>query len=141
MVQGIGFDEDACDEGCCEAGSGREDGSCCSIGDGRRTDSYAGCGTGAGYGIRTAGGTLFVQVQGRGSIDYRKLLLNWAKTELLKEKVKAKLDKKYGKELEALADALVEVMSEEGAQKKEIGKKKEETRKKLKSFLEDGEVV
>ena len=125
MMHGIGFDEDEGDDGCCEAGSGREDGGCCGSG---------------GYGIRTPGGTLYVQIQGQGA-DYRKLLLNWAKTELLKEKVKAKLDKKYGKELEALADALVEVMSEEGAQKKEIAQKKESTRKKLKSFIEDGEVV
>ncbi len=122
----MGFDEDEGDEGCCGAGSGGE-GGCCS---GSMMD-------GAG------GRTLYIRMHGFGAsgVDYREMLLNWAKAELLKEKVKAKLDKKYGKELEALADALVEVMGEEGAQKKEIAQKKESTRKKLRSFLEDGEVV
>ncbi|MDO8339193.1 MAG: hypothetical protein Q7T16_00890 [Candidatus Burarchaeum sp.] len=128
MVQGIGFDADEGDEDCCGAGSGGREGGCCS-------GSVMGGGAG--------GRTLYIRMHGFGGgrMDYREMLLNWAKTELLKEKVKAKLDKKYGKELEALADALVEVMGEEGAQKKEIAQKKESTRKKLKSFLEDGEVV
>ncbi|VVC03475.1 Uncharacterised protein [Candidatus Burarchaeum australiense] len=118
MMHGMGFGGNECDDDdCCGAGS---------------------CGMGSAGGRR-----IYVRMQGFEGlgVDYREMLLNWAKAELLKEKVKAKLDKKYGKELDALADALVEVMGEEGEQKKELGKKKEDARKRLKSFIEDGEVI
>ena len=82
-------------------------------------------------------GACHVQIE---AVDYRRMLLNWAKTELLKEKMKAKLDQKYGKELDRIADMLVEVVSEEEKSKRELGRKKEDVRTKLQSFFEDLEV-
>lgn len=47
-----------------------------------------------------------------GSVDYTRAIVAWAKIELLKEKVKARLNEKYGKQLDALADLVVEVVAE-----------------------------
>ncbi len=44
------------------------------------------------------------------SVDHASRLAEWAKAELLKEKVKAKLDKRYGVKLDALADTIVDVL-------------------------------
>jgi len=43
------------------------------------------------------------------SLDYAEALSRWAKVELLKEKVKAKMDKKYGEKLDRIADIVVEM--------------------------------
>ena len=45
---------------------------------------------------------------------YAKMLSNWAKAELLKEKVKQRMEAKYGKQLDSLADLIVEVMEDQG---------------------------
>ena len=74
-------------------------------------------------------------------IDYKKMLLRWAKVELLKEKVKARLDQKYGKELDEIAGMLVDVMVEEGEHREELAKKKEGVHGRLRSFFEGVDVV
>ena len=75
------------------------------------------------------------------AIDYRKLLLKWAQAELLKEKVKAKLDKKYGKQLDEIAGTLVEVMVEEKQGIQQLAEKKEDVCSKLQLFFDNLEVV
>ncbi len=47
-----------------------------------------------------------------GPSDYAQALATWAKVELLKEKVKARMDARHGKQLDALADLIVEVVAE-----------------------------
>ncbi len=47
--------------------------------------------------------------------QHAKMLSNWAKAELLKEKVKQKMEAKYGKRLDSLADFTVEVMEGENS--------------------------
>lgn len=45
-------------------------------------------------------------------VSYSKSLTDWAKTEVLKDLVKAKVREKYGSKLEKIADNLVEIMFE-----------------------------
>ncbi len=45
-------------------------------------------------------------------VDYAQAIESWAKIELLKEKVKARLDSQYGGKLDKLADLIVEVVVE-----------------------------
>lgn len=47
-----------------------------------------------------------------GPADYAHALAQWAKVELLKEKVKARINEKYGAQLDSLADLIVEVVTE-----------------------------
>lgn len=47
-----------------------------------------------------------------GPTDYAHALAQWAKVELLKEKVKARIEKTHGAQLDALADLIVEVVTE-----------------------------
>ncbi|MBI2445346.1 hypothetical protein HYV43_03090 [Candidatus Micrarchaeota archaeon] len=47
-----------------------------------------------------------------GPSEYAHALAQWAKVELLKEKVKARIDQKHGAQLDALADLIVEVVTE-----------------------------
>ena len=44
--------------------------------------------------------------------DYAEQVARWAKMELLKEKVKQRMDAKYGKQLDAVADLVVEMLEE-----------------------------
>jgi hypothetical protein len=41
--------------------------------------------------------------------DYASALTNWAKVEILREKVKERMEKKYGEQLDKAADLIVEV--------------------------------
>ena len=54
--------------------------------------------------------------------QYAAMLSQWAKTELLKEKVKQKMNAKYGRQLDSLADLIVEIAEEQN----KIQTKKEE---------------
>lgn len=47
-----------------------------------------------------------------GPADYAHALAQWAKVELLKEKVKARINEKHGAQLDSLADLIVEVVTE-----------------------------
>lgn len=53
--------------------------------------------------------TISCKGSGNGA-DYAQSLANWAKSELLKEKVKKRIDAKYGAGLEKTADLIVEVI-------------------------------
>jgi hypothetical protein len=48
------------------------------------------------------------------SENYAIKLSNWAKKELLREKVKKRMEQKYGKELNRMADLIVEMIEDEG---------------------------
>lgn len=61
-------------------------------------------------------------------VDYGKAIVYWAKAELLKEKVKQKIDEKYGKKLDEVAELLVEVISEKEKSLKGAEDKQEELR-------------
>ena len=63
---------------------------------------------------------------GCDNIDYSKRLAFWAKMELLKEKVKQKMDAKHGQKLDKLADLIVEVVEDEAKGFGELEKKEEE---------------
>ncbi len=71
------------------------------------------------------------------STDYARMLAHWAKMELLKEKVKARMDQKYGKQLDAMADLIAEVVVEESRTAEEAERREE----KLETAFEelDGE--
>ena len=57
---------------------------------------------------------------------YAKLLSQWARAELLKEKVKQRMEIKYGKQLDSLADLIVEVAEEQARNHEKIQDKGEE---------------
>ena len=60
-------------------------------------------------------------------------LVKEAKYELLKEKMKKKLELSEGKKLDEMANLMVEAVMEKHKGKMEFMRKKEETRKKLES--------
>ena len=64
-------------------------------------------------------------------MDYAYALAKWAKVELLKEKVKQKLDAKYGPQLEKVADLIVEIMTERAKNERDFGQKQEELEEAL----------
>ena len=57
---------------------------------------------------------------------YAKLLSRWARAELLKEKVKQRMEMKYGKQLDNLADLIVEVAEEQARNHEKMENKEEE---------------
>lgn len=72
--------------------------------------------------------------------DYAEALMNWAKAEIVKEKVKAKLEAKYGKELDKLASTIVEVMTERNESNKKAKSREEQLEDAWDSF-DDMEVA
>lgn len=72
--------------------------------------------------------------------DYAKMIAHWAKMELLKEKVKLRMEKKHGKELDKLADLIIEVVEERAKSVDELEKKEEELDEAFYQFgSEEGE--
>ncbi len=57
--------------------------------------------------------------------DYALAFAQWAKIELLKEKVKERMEKKYGKQLDTVADLLVDVASAREERRADVEKKEE----------------
>jgi hypothetical protein len=57
--------------------------------------------------------------------DYATGIARWAKVELLKEKVRQKLDAKYGSQIDKLADLIVEVVQEKTKSEDEFLEKQE----------------
>ena len=74
---------------------------------------------GAGCGEASACG------EGRGGF-YARMIARWAKVELLREKVKQRIDAKYGKKLDKIADLIVEVVVEEAKNATEAERKEAE---------------
>ncbi len=67
------------------------------------------------------------RVCGSGNeISYARALANWAQVELLKEKVKARMEKHYGEKLEKVADLIVDIVAEKAKNEKEWQKSREE---------------
>lgn len=71
-----------------------------------------------------------------GGTDYALALADWARVELLKEKVKRRMDEKYGKRLDRLADLIAEVVSERMKGAREMEGREEELRKAIEEFGE-----
>ncbi len=76
---------------------------------------------------------------GPGNVDYAYILGYWAKKELLKEKVKKRLEGKYGKKLDDLADAIVDLMKEKSKGEDEEAKRMEELDDKMASVFGEEE--
>ena len=60
------------------------------------------------------------------SVDYARMLAHWAKVELLKEKIKERMEAKYGKQIEKMADLVVEVIAERARNSEQIEHKEDE---------------
>jgi hypothetical protein len=60
-------------------------------------------------------GNYCVSCEPPSQADYSAAIADWAKLELLKEKVKARIDAKYGPKLDRMADLIVEVIEERHA--------------------------
>ena len=58
--------------------------------------------------------------------DYARSLAHWAKVELLKEKVKQRMDDKYGPQLDKIADLVTEVVVESAKNVGQLERKEEE---------------
>lgn len=65
--------------------------------------------------------------------DYGLALAHWAKVELLKEKVKQRMDKRFGPKLDKIADLVVEIALERAKSADELDGKRE----KLDSAFEE----
>ena len=74
-----------------------------------------------------------------GEADYARALAQWAKMELLKEKVKQRIDAKHGAKLEKVADLIVELVEAEQNSEEQMWKKEEELREQFESIGEQGD--
>ncbi len=61
-------------------------------------------------------------------VDYAELLGRSAKFELLREKVKQRIDKQQGKKLDKIADLVVDAISQKAKTSEELEKKREQLR-------------
>lgn len=68
------------------------------------------------------------------TVDYARALAHWAKIELLKEKVKQRMEASYGKQLDKTADLIVEVLSERMKNAEELEKKEGELEQAFENF-------
>lgn len=93
------------------------------------------CGCGNGGGRDECGGG-YQSRCGPSSADYAFLLNHWAKKELLKEKVKKRMEAAYGKQLDAVADLIVEFVKDSNETEEELGKKEEALQAKMDGVFE-----
>ena len=70
--------------------------------------------------------------------DYADRIAHWARMELLKEKVKMRLDAKYGKQLDKVADLIVDLVSERTKSDEELTQKETDLREALDAMDGDG---
>ena len=61
-----------------------------------------------------------------GEADYSYALAQWAKVELLKEKVKQRMASHYGKKLDKVADLIAEVVLERAKNSGQVAEKQSE---------------
>ncbi len=73
--------------------------------------------------------------KGYDKMDMMMWLVHSAKTELIKEKMKKKLEANLGKKLDMAADLFVEAMMQEWKGKVENAKRKEELREKFEAIF------
>ncbi|MDP3742616.1 MAG: hypothetical protein Q8R15_04845 [Candidatus Micrarchaeota archaeon] len=59
-------------------------------------------------------------------VDYAELMAKSAKFELLREKVKQRIDKQQGKELDKIADLVVDAISQKAKTSEELEKKRQQ---------------
>ena len=71
-------------------------------------------------------------------VDYAERIAHWARMELLKEKVKQRLEAKYGKQLDKIADLIVDVVSERSRSDEELANKEEALENAFDAMDEDG---
>ena len=72
---------------------------------------------------------------GPSNVDYAYALGHWAKKELLRQKVKERLEKQYGKKLDELADAIVDLMKERSKTEDEEAKLSETVDEKMEAVF------
>ncbi len=72
-----------------------------------------------------------------GEADYARALAHWAKVELLKEKVKSRIDARHGPKLDKMADLIVEMVESESKTQEELYAKEEELARQFESFGEE----
>ncbi|MBI4399523.1 hypothetical protein HY570_02130 [Candidatus Micrarchaeota archaeon] len=70
-------------------------------------------------------------------VDYATALSKWGKVELLKEKVKQKMDQRYGAKLDKLAELIVEVVAEKAKKGEELEDKEEKLAKGFEELYEE----
>lgn len=75
---------------------------------------------------------------GDAQVDYAIMLSHWAKAELLKEKIKQRMDSHYGKNLDKIADLIVEVIADKTKTRTSIQKKRQEIQEAF-TELQSGE--
>ena len=71
--------------------------------------------------------------------DYAKALSQWARIELLKEKVKARIAKEYGTKLDKIADLIADVVAEKVKTQKELEKTHTELKNAFNELDEEAE--
>ncbi len=122
--------EEKCVENC-ECESGKESCASESCGSGCNCESSE-CGQGSCCESDGCGNS--------GGYDHAAIMMYLAKSakmELIKEKVKAKLEKVHGKKFDKVADILVEALESHMKMKQEMMKKGELSEKLMKAFTED----
>jgi hypothetical protein len=74
-----------------------------------------------------------------GQVDYAGALTGWAKAEILREKVKQRLEKKYGKSLDEAADLIVEVATTRVKGMEELEEREEKLQESMDELFEEEE--
>lgn len=70
-------------------------------------------------------------------VDYAKAVTHWALAELLKEKIKQRMDKLYGAKLDKIADLVAEVVTEQNKSDKSVEEKADRLEKLLEEIKGD----
>lgn len=84
------------------------------------------------YGMRTDG---YACQSECGEADYARALAHWAKVELLKEKVKQRIEAKHGKQLDKMADLIVEILEEKARGYAEMEEKHAQLKEEMQGLV------
>lgn len=76
---------------------------------------------------------------GQEELDYAGMIAGWAKAELLREKVKQRMEKEYGKQLDRAADLIVEVVTARAERGRGLQEKEEELSVAFGQLYQDSE--
>ena len=91
------------------------------------------------YVMKTCGPSGSCSSSSCGEADYARALAHWAKMELLKEKVKQRIDARHGAKLDKMADLIVELVESERKSQEEMYAKEEELASQFESLGEQEE--